>query len=248
MRFPFFALLCACLLASAPHAAAQTADLSDFQGDTANTAAQIKKLMRDFHLSSFGMNISRALDGGDAAGAEKLLSSRAEQNPETKDNVAYQMYESRIAFLRGDYAAAYRLADAAIARVSRCFLPGKPRKLGDAKTDAYVSSLFIYRYQAAAWLKNYPQALADLDSAMAIRPSTELMRARTFTLINLKEYEKASSAADELYAADPGALAKSKLAPVYCARLQQNGFTPRACAQLAQSQPVGVSTAAAAAL
>ncbi len=210
-------------------------DTGDFDGDISEAEAKMREAMRRMRQDKFSANLFKTIDNGDVKQAEELLAKQVHAAPEYKSDGSYIAAKSKIAYAKGDYKTAFAEADKLIGLIEKDFAPKKPYAINfkDPNVRDGVWYSYILRYQAAAKLLRYEDSLADLNRALRLEATPELLRAKTGALIAMKKYGEAAEAANKAYALDKNVFVSSPYRDHYCWLFSENGYDVKACSYFA---------------
>lgn len=203
--------------------------------DVPDEAAGKREARRLMRRNKFYLKLYKLIDSGKTKKAEKLLEKYVRDVPERKDDEAYLVAKSKIAYAKGDYQSAYAEADKFIADIEKAFAPQKPYEVSFKNKNEKDSTFraYILRFQALSGMQRHEEALADLERAQQLTESPELLRAKTSTLLWLGKYAEAAAAADKAYAIDKNIFASSPYRESYCRHFSARGYIVKACADSA---------------
>lgn len=203
----------------------------NFEKDAADASTTIRQNLRAMRENKFFGDLFRMIDGGAVKSAESLLEKRSQENPDIKDDAAYIVAKSKIDYMKKDYPAAYAEADKFIVKLEAGFAPRKPYEIAfkDKNERGSVQYAYILRYQASAAMQHYEDSLADLDHALKMEPNPGLLRAKTGTLIALKRFAEAASAADMAFELDPTIFVSSPYRGHYCRLFVEHDLNVKPC-------------------
>jgi len=241
----FFAVS-ACLLTPPAIVVASDKSLSDSaaiaepaagnsEGDVRDAAGEKREARRLMRRNKFYLKLYKLIDSGKTKKAEKLLEKYVRDVPERKDDEAYLVAKSKIAYAKGDYQSAYAEADKFIADIEKAFAPQKPYEVSFKNKNEKDSTFraYVLRFQALSGMQRHEEALADLERAQQLTESPELLRAKTSTLLWLGKYAEAAAAADKAYAMDKNIFVSSPQGERYCQFFSKQGYAIKACADSA---------------
>lgn len=196
-----------------------------FDDDASDAAAKMRESLRLMRQSKFFSRLYGIIDKGDVKSAEGLLKKRLREVPSDKNSAAYLVAKSRISYAKRDYPTAYAEADRFISELEKSFKPEKPYEVDfeDKNARDSVRYAYILRYQAAAALMRYEDALEDLNSAQRLETNSELLRAKTGALLALGRYTEAAAAADGAYELNKDAFKNSPYRDHYCWLFSEHG-------------------------
>ncbi len=197
--------------------------------DAAGEKREARRLMR---RNKFYLKLYKLIDSGKTKKAEKLLEKYVRDVPERKNDEAYLVAKSKLAYAKGDYQSAYAEADKYIADIEKAFAPQKPYEVSFKNKNEKDSTFraYILRFQALSGMQRHEEALADLERAQQLTESPELLRAKTSTLLWLGKYAEAAAAADKAYGMDKNIFVSSSHRERYCQLFSGQGYSIKACA------------------
>lgn len=198
-----------------------------FDDDASDAEAKMQESLRVMRQSKFFGRLYGMIEKGDIRKAESLLKKRLQEVPSDKNTAAYLVAKSRISYANKNYPAAYSEADKFISKLEKSFSPKKPYEVDfkDKNARDSVRYAYILRYQAAAAMMRYEDALADLDSAQRLEVNPELLRAKTGILLALGRYPEAAAAADSAYDLNKTVFDNSPYKDHYCWLFSEHGYS-----------------------
>ena len=210
-------------------------DPGNFEKDVSDATAKMKETLRVMRRNKFFGNLYNTINKGDIKTAEQLLGEHIRKFPEYKKDENYLVAKSKIAYAKGDYQTAYAEADKFIADIEKAFAPRKPYEVDfkDSGSRDGVEYAYILRYQATAGMRRYAEALADLNCALRIETTPELLRAKTGTLLALHKYAEAADASDKASGMDKTIFVSSPYRNHYCWLFSEHGYKVKDCAYFA---------------
>jgi|GEM_PF-1880724 len=209
-------------------------DRGNFEGDVSDAAASMLESLTRTRRDKFFIRLARLIKKGDTKTAEELLENRGKDVPDQKNDEAYAIAKSQLAYAKGDYPSAYAEADDLMARIEKAFAPQKPYEVDFKNKNERdtVHHVYILRFQALSKSQRHEEALADLNRAQRLVESPELFRAKASTLLWLKRYAEAAAAADKAYAMDKNIFMSSQHTEIYCQNFKSQGYKVKACENL----------------
>lgn len=215
--------------------AIQAPDTGDFEGDISEAAGKVMETLRMMRRDKFFWKLDKIIDNGDIKKAEELLEKQVRDVPVYKDVGAYIVAKSKIAYAKGDYQTAYAEADKFIGEIEKVFAPQKPYEavIKDKDDRDTVRYAYILRYQASGQMLHYEDALADLNRAMQLGTTAELLRSKTGNLLALNKYAEAAEAAENAYSMDENIFVSSPYRNHYCWLFSEHGYNVKSCAHFA---------------
>lgn len=216
-------------------AAMLDADRGDFEKDVAEASAKMKEALRRMPRNKFFGDLYKTIAAGDIKTAEKLLAEQVRKHPEYKKDENYRAAKSKIAYSKGDFNTAYSEADKFVREIETAFAPKKPWEMDyqDKHIRDSVQYAYILRYQASAGMPHYEDALADLDHALKLETTPELLRAKTGVLLALGKYAEAAIAADSAYGMNNSVFEHSPYRDHYCWLFSEHAYTVKYCGYFA---------------
>jgi tetratricopeptide (TPR) repeat protein len=215
-------------------------DRGNFDGEVSDAAADMLEGLAQMRRNKFFKELNRLIKKGDLKKAEDLLKKREKAVPDQKNDEAYSMAKSKIAYAKGDYQSAYAAIDGLMARIEKHFAPRKPYEMDFKNKEQRdtLSSVYILRFQALSRMGRHEQALADLSSAQQLgSESPELFLSKASTLLWLGRYGEAAEAADKSYALNKDTFAASPYRRTFCDTFSSKGYQTKACAGKTYSPP-----------
>ena len=207
-------------------------DRGNFERDVVDAAARMREALRMPHRDKFFTELYKVIDSGDIGKAEELLKKRDKDVPDQKNDEAYAIAKSKIAYAKGDYPTAFAEADGLIAEIEKAFAPQKPYEVAYKNKNERdtVFDVYILRFQALSQMRRNEEALTDLNSAQRLVESPELFRAKTSILLWLGKYAEAAASADKAYAMDKSIFVTSPHREQYCQLFSSQGYNVKTCA------------------
>ncbi len=163
-----------------------------------------------------------------------MLDEQVQKNPAYKSDENYLAATSKISYAKGDYQTAYVIADKLIKEIEKAFAPDKPFeiKYKDNHIRDSVQYAYIIRYQASAGMRHYADALSDLDHALKLSVSPELLRSKTGVLLYLGKYKEAAAVSDEAYGLNQNIFVSSHYRSYYCGLFKEHNYAVKDCDEL----------------
>lgn len=210
-------------------------DPGNFEKDSSDAAVKMKEALRMMRRNKFFGNLYETINKGNFKKAEELLNKKVQDSPEYIKDENYRVAKSKISYAKGDYQSAYAEADKFISDIEKAFAPKKPYEINfkDKDVRAGVQYAYILRYQAAGQLLHYDEALIDLDHALLLKTTPELLRAKTGALLALKKYPEAAEAAEKAYGMDKNVFVSSPYRDHYCWLFSEQGYNVKSCGYFA---------------
>lgn len=210
-------------------------DTGHFDEDISEAGAKMQEILRQMRRNKFFGNLYETINNGDIKKAQELLDKQILEFPAYKNDENYRVAKSKIAYAKGDYQAAYLEAGKFIADIEKAFAPRKPYEIDFKDKDSRdgVQYAYILRYQAAGQLLHYEEALADLNRALQLVATPELLRAKTGTLLALNKYAEAAETAEKAYSMDANVFVSSPYRNHYCWLFSEHGYNVKSCAYFA---------------
>jgi len=205
-----------------------------FESDAEDVWTKVRRLILESKREKYGREINTAMLNHDPDAAQKALDGMLRDFPEIKEQQphAIEYHQGGIYYWRKDYNNAYNEFDKVLKAMKKQYPNGIPRGGKYSELNTYfLADAYFGRGAAALQLKNYGQAVADFDKAIAISPRPETFRQvnKGRALIQLGKFKEAAKAYDEAGKLDIEWARKEEDTVWICRIMSAHGLYPTPC-------------------
>jgi len=222
----------------APQAIAVPMEISvgSFEEDASGVWDKVRQLIGESRVKRYGREITKAIAKHDPVTAQKALDEMMKNHPEikTKEPHAIEYHQGNINFWKKDFEGAYKEYSTIVKALELAYPNGVPPGGKYSEINAYfMSDAYFGRAASLLQLKKYPEAVADLDKAIAVTPHKRaaLYVNKCRALFKMKEYGAAAESLDLAYIVTPVVVDSAQDKKYICEIFVQKGVQSKACAQ-----------------